>query len=91
MTIKVSIEDSFVREAKRLPPDRRRSVRKALEKFLLEPKLPSLRFRALEAAQGYYIINSSHGDRIILRKDAEDAFAVVDAGPHDNVYRRWNR
>ena len=74
-----------------MPPDRRRSIRRTLEKFLTEPKLPSLKFRSLASAEGYFIINSVHGDRIILRKDAEDEFVAVDAGPHDNVYRRWNR
>ena len=56
-----------------------------------EPSLPSLRFRPLQKLKGYYIISSVHGDRIILRKDGDNVYSAVDVGPHDNVYRRWNR
>ena len=56
-----------------------------------EPRLPSLDFRSLAGAPGYYIIDARHGDRIILRGDGEDLYAAVDVGPHDNIYRRWNR
>lgn len=89
--VRLSVEKTFVDAAKKLPPDRARGARTALVKFQAEPALPSLRFRALAGADGYFIISAAHGDRIILRKDGENAFAAVDVGPHDNVYRRWNR
>lgn len=63
----------------------------AIDKFIRSPALPSLRFRPLEGVRGYFIINAVHGDRMILRKDRENVYALVDVGPHDNVYRRWNR
>ncbi len=53
--------------------------------------LPSLDFRPLAGAAGYFIIDPHSGDRIILRKNAENDFSAVDVGPHDNLYRRWNR
>ncbi|MEH3120257.1 MAG: hypothetical protein PGN25_22420 [Methylorubrum populi] len=53
--------------------------------------MPSLRFRPLAGRVGYFIINPTRGDRIILRKDGDDLYAAVDLGPHDNVYRRWDR
>ncbi len=27
----------------------------------------------------------------IFRRDADDVYAAVDVGPHDNIYRRWDR
>jgi hypothetical protein len=87
----VTPEASFLAEARRLPPNRKQAVITALDKFRKEPALPSLKFRPLEGHRGYFIINAVHGDRIILRKDADDLFAAVDVGPHDNVYRRWDR
>ena len=89
--VRISVEETFVKAAKKLPPDRSKGARVALVKFQAEPGLPGLRFRSLAGAPGYYIINAAHGDRIILRKDGEDWFAAVDVGPHDNVYKRWNR
>ncbi|XYD06699.1 hypothetical protein R1A27_15960 [Methylobacterium sp. NMS12] len=54
--------------------------------------LPSLRFRAFEGGRpGYYLTNPNRGDRILLRKEADDLYVAVDVGPHDNVLRRWNR
>lgn len=91
MKAKVVTEDTFLVEARKLPPDRRKAVVACLSKFMLEPALPSLRFRPLQNAKDHFIISSAHGDRIILRKDGEDLYAAVDVGPHDNVYRRWNR
>jgi hypothetical protein len=91
MTIKVIVENSFLAGLKKLPPDRQKALCNALEKFMSAPDLPGLRFRSLGGASGYFIINGAHGDRIILRRDADETYADVDAGPHDNVYRRWNR
>lgn len=83
MKARVTPEASFLAEARRLPPNRKQAVIAALDKFRKEPSLPSLRFRPLEGHRGYFIINAVHGDR--------DLFAAVDVGPHDNVYRRWDR
>ncbi|GGK18003.1 hypothetical protein [Salinarimonas ramus] len=91
MTIRIAIDSAFVAGARKLPPDRRKGAMAALDKFQREPKLPSLRFRALQGADSYFIINCAHGDRVILRKESDDLFTAVDVGPHDNVYRRWNR
>jgi mRNA-degrading endonuclease RelE of RelBE toxin-antitoxin system len=89
--IKITVEESFKRGLKQLPPDRRRRASAALVKFIETPDLPGLAFRPLAKMSGFYIIDINRGDRIILRKDAEDIYAAVDVGPHDNVYRRWNR
>jgi hypothetical protein len=82
--LRVIIEASFLKEARKLPSDRARAIRRCVEKFQLEPKLPSLKFRPLLGVPGYFIINSIHGDRVILRKDDEKTYAAVDTGPHDN-------
>ena len=84
------ISDRFVRSLKRLPPNRADAAKRALARFVDQPGLPGLRLRPLLGAPGFFIINSVHGDRIILRKD-EQGFIAEDVGPHDNVYRRWDR
>jgi hypothetical protein len=63
----------------------------ALEKFLQTPELPSLGFRSLKGHPTAFIINAKRGDRIILLKRAPGLFSVADCGPHDNVYRHWDR
>ena len=85
MTFRVTIEQSFRDGAAKLPPDRRKAVNDTLVKFMQEPKLPSLRFRRLRGTPNYWLINSRHGDRVVLRKDEEDLFAAVDAGLHDDM------
>jgi hypothetical protein len=91
VTIRLTIEAGFEAGLRSLPPDRRKAAGRALLKFAEEPGLPSLRFRPLVGRIGYFIINPTRGDRIILRKDGDDVYAAVDLGPHDNVYRRWDR
>lgn len=91
MKVRIVVESTFLDAATKLPPDRRKRAIKLLEKFALEPALPSLKFRPLEGAPGYFIINSAHGDRVIIRRDGDGSYAAVDVGPHDNIYRRWNR
>lgn len=91
MKVRVGVEPSFEANLRSLPPDRRKRAGQALIKFMEEPGLPSLRFRSLVGRLGYFIISAGKGDRIILRKDADDLYAAVDVGPHDNVYRRWDR
>jgi mRNA-degrading endonuclease RelE of RelBE toxin-antitoxin system len=91
MKVRVTVELTYTKAVRRLPPDRAKAANAALVKFLEAPSLPSLKFRTLKGKDNYFIISSAHGDRVILRKDADDLFAAVDVGPHDNVYRRWRR
>ncbi|MDV2984505.1 UNVERIFIED_CONTAM: hypothetical protein Q9R58_09325 [Methylobacteriaceae bacterium AG10] len=72
MTIRLTIEAGFEAGLRNLPPDRRKAAGRALLKFAEEPGLPSLRFRPLVGRIGYFIINPTRGDRIILRKDGDD-------------------
>jgi hypothetical protein len=87
----MKFSDRFVRALKGLPPNRAKAAIRAVEKFTDTPELPSLKFRQLKGLQDFYIINSVHGDRIILRKEEGGEYVAEDAGPHDNVYRRWDR
>jgi hypothetical protein len=89
--VRITVEATFRDAIEKLPPDRQRSAISAVMKFQTEPTLPSLRFRPLQGAPGYFIISANRGDRVILRRDAENLYAAVDVGPHDNVYNRWNR
>jgi hypothetical protein len=91
MKARITIEPRFTDALKKLPPDRAKAAAQSLVKFSREPALPSLDFRPLSGRTAHYIINGKRGDRIILRRMADDHYAAVDVGPHDNVYRRWNR
>jgi hypothetical protein len=91
VSVRITVEPSYGRGLKALPPDRRKAANAAIVKFQAEPGLPSLRFRQLKGRVDHFIINPTRGDRIILRRDAEDLYAVIDVGPHDNVLRRWDR
>ncbi|WP_139342613.1 hypothetical protein [Methylobacterium radiotolerans] len=91
MTVRVIPEREFIKAVERASPDRKDAARETLVKFAREPALPRLDFRPLKGKPGFFLIDGRRGDRIVLRKDAEDLFAAVDYGPHDNVYRRWNR
>lgn len=82
--------ERFVKALKGLPPNRADAAIRAVQKFMTEPALPSLKFRSFKGLDGFHIINSVHGDRVLLRKDGDD-FVAEDTGPHDNVYRRWQR
>lgn len=88
--MRVTITPSFEKAVKKLPPDRIKKVASTLKKFLVEPRLPSLDFRALKGTSDYFIIDSTGGDRIILRRLADDHYESVDCGTHD-IYRRWDR
>ena len=89
--IKLAFAPRFKKEAEKLPPHRRKHVTNALRKFVENPSLPSLDFRPLAKAPGYFIIDPHAGDRIVVKKIAADQYLIADVGPHDNVYRRWNR
>lgn len=91
MSVRVTVEKTFVKALGSLPPDRQKRAVGALKKFAADPSLPGLRFRTLDGSPPHFIINPTRGDRIILRKDADDLYAAVDVGPHDNVFRRWDR
>lgn len=80
----------FVKALKTLPPNRADAAIRACQKFLTEPALPSLKFRQFKGLDDFYIIDSVHGDRVLLRKTG-DSYVAEDTGPHDNVYRRWQR
>lgn len=91
MKVRITVLPSFDDGLRSLAPDRRRAAARALIKFAEEPSLPSLHFRAFAGRAGYYLINPNRGDRILLRKEADDLYVAVDVGPHDNVLRRGNR
>ncbi len=86
----MKFSERFVRALRSLPPNRAKAAIRAVEKFADEPSLPSLKFRQFKGLDNFYIINSVHGDRIILRRDEAGEFVAEDTGPHDNVYRRWS-
>lgn len=88
--MRVTITEAFRKTVRRLPPDRQKKAAATLGKFITEPRLPSLDFRQLKGTEGYYIIDSTGGDRIILRKVEDDLYEAVDCGTHD-MLRRWDR
>lgn len=90
-SISVRVHDTFTRGLRSLPPDRARAAVSTLKLFIESPDLPRLRYRPLKGKKDHFIINGKGGDRIILRKEDGGSYAVIDVGPHDNIYRRWDR
>ena len=89
--MRITVDPGLVKGLKSLPPLRAAAAKKSLVKFQTEPRLPSLAFRPFQGRIGYWLIDSGRGDRVMLQKLGEDHFAAVDAGPHDNILREWNR
>lgn len=91
MPNRITISGRFVKGLRALPPDRQRRASDALKKFMNDASIRSLDFRPLRGLQDIFIIDANSGDRIILKRIAPDIYEALDVGPHDNVYRRWNR
>lgn len=88
MRVRLLVSDQFLRRVERLPPHRAKAARRALAKFLAEPLLPGLNFEKLRTVSAdYWSIRSGKGDRILLKRLADDQFEAVDVGTHD-VYDR---
>ncbi len=88
--MRLTVTPAFEKAVRKLAPDRVKKTAATLKKFLIEPRLPSLDFRLLKGTENYFIIDSTGGDRIILRKLTDDHYEAVDCGTHD-IYRRWDR
>lgn len=88
--MRVDLTPAFRKAAKKLPPDRIKKLASTIAKFQAEPKLPSLDFRPLKGTSNYFVVDSTGGDRIILRKIDDEHYEAVDCGTHD-IYRRWDR
>lgn len=91
MSIELVLSPTFIAHIKKLPPDRQKGIKSKLRLFRQNPEGNSLRYRPLEPFNDLYIINGKGGDRIILKRINEAKYEVLDVGPHDNVYRRYNR
>lgn len=88
MRVRLLVSDRFLRRLGRLPPHRAKAAQRALAKFLAEPLLPGLNFEKLRnLSEDYWSIRSGKGDRIVLKRLADDEFEAVDVGTHD-VYDR---
>ena len=91
MTVRVTVEPGFTLGLRALPPNRQKAAIRGLAKFREAPDLPNLFLRQLKGHADYFLIDPRRGDRIILRRIADDHYVAVDVGPHDNVLRRWDR
>ncbi|PZP59498.1 hypothetical protein [Agrobacterium sp. MS2] len=91
MKCNVTVRESFKKGLKSLPPDRAKAAIQTIELFMQEPARPRFNYRQLQGSKGYFIINVKRGDRIILQKLDDNSYVALDVGPHDNIYRRWNR
>lgn len=88
MRVRLLVSARFLRCVDRLPPHRAKAARRALAKFLERPLLPGLNFEKLRnLTEDYWSIRSGKGDRIVLKRLADDQFEAVDVGTHD-VYDR---
>ena len=83
--------DEFLRAFKKLNTKQKKDARKALLLLGAEPMPKSLRFRRFQGRENTWIANINKGDRIILIEIEPDLYDLVDIGPHDATYRKWNR
>ena len=87
----VWVAETFEEAIQSLSKEQRQKAWDALMKFSKAPQRPGLNWRRLRGAPGHWVINFGSGYRIVLRQDDEETFAAIDVGPHDDLYRRWNR
>jgi hypothetical protein len=92
--VAVRPSDRFVARLKLLSEGRQASIIGRLEWFQRQPDDPALRLRPLRCAPGHFLIDSIRYDRIILRRDAEEAggpvYTAVDCGGHE-IILEWER
>ncbi|GJD95768.1 hypothetical protein [Methylobacterium iners] len=81
----IRLDPSFLLAFKGLSKSRREWVAARLRLFQIDPSDKALRFRALRCAPGHFLIDSVRYDRIILRRETDDLYAVVDCGGHDII------
>lgn len=82
MTARLQYAPSLVEALKALSEGRREAVLSRLAWFVRAPDDPHLRLRPLRCATGYFLIDSVRYDRVILRREADGSYTVVDCGGH---------
>lgn len=90
MPKQVRLTPAFTEALGKMSSGRQRMAVDRLAAFVRNPADPELRLRELRCAPGYWLINSTRGDRIILRKEADDLYAAVDVGGH-SLIDEWER
>ena len=70
-----------------MPAHVREKAAEALEKFMIDPGRPGLRFERLAGWEAMYSIRVTRGYRVLLMQEPDGVFAAVDIGSHE-VYRR---
>ena len=89
--MRLQVTNRFKRAYKRLSAQQVKQTDKAIHLLMTAPQSKSLRFRALEGSNRYWIANVNRGDRLILGRLEDDLFELLDIGEHDKTYRKWNR
>ena len=89
--MRLQVTNRFKRAYKRLSPQQIKQTDKAIQLLMAAPQSKSLRFRALEGSDSYWIASVNRGDRLILGRLEHDLFELLDIGEHDATYRKWNR
>lgn len=82
MAVRLTLLPRFERAYKKLTPNQKDAVDKALTRFLDNPRHPSLHFEKLRGSR-YRTIRADLGMRIILRGGQDDHFDLVDVGSHN--------
>lgn len=86
--IRVQSTDAFVAALRALSEGRQGWIIGRIELFMRDPNDKTLRLREFRVAPGHWLISSVRYDRIILRKDAEDLYTLVDCGGHE-ILDEW--
>lgn len=86
----VRVPPYFVERLRLLSESRAKHIIGRLEWFQNWPDDPKLKLRPLRCSPGHFLISSIHGDRIILRLEANGVYVAADCGGHE-IIDEWER
>lgn len=83
----------FIAALEKMDRKGRERALKAVDKFIVNPRLPGLKLEKLQGFENMWSIRFGGGDRILLSKGEDDrgeVWTLHDAGPHE-IYRKAGR
>jgi len=85
--MKITVTKGFEKSVKKMSMIERSLINKALNRFIENPRHPSLHFEKLKGSP-YRTIRVNSDIRIALIGE-EDNYELVDVNHHDVIYRRY--
>lgn len=79
----------FLRDLKKLSSHDVDAVASALDVFMRDHKANALNFEPVKSRKGYFTIRAGIKTRVLLLRQAENAFDAVAVGNHDYIYASY--